>query len=112
MNQKEKKKFYNSSAWESKRLEILVRDCFECQECRRRLTDANKAGVTLSPEDRKIRRATLVHHIKHYEDAPELGLEDDNLEAVCATCHNLLHERVTKKWNDKRIKERVTEEKW
>ena len=41
-------KFYKSSAWEKKRLEILERDNYECQVC--------KAGGGFAP-------ATTVHHI-------------------------------------------------
>lgn len=59
---------------------ILRRDHYECQECRK------KTG--------KIRRATLVHHIIPYEERPDLGLDEDNLEAVCDRCHNIIHGRV------------------
>ena len=34
MTDAEAKKFYNSKAWENKRIEILKRDHFECQDCK------------------------------------------------------------------------------
>ena len=40
MTDKEAKAFYNSSAWKQKRLQILNRDHYECQDCRRRIRDA------------------------------------------------------------------------
>ena len=69
-------KFYKSSAWEKKRLEILERDNYECQRCK------EKGGF--SP-------ATCVHHIKHLKDRPDLALDDDNLVSLCDACHNLEH---------------------
>ena len=69
-------KFYKSSAWEKKRLEILERDNYECQVC--------KEGGGFAP-------ATTVHHLKHLEDRPDLALDNDNLVSVCAACHNREH---------------------
>jgi len=67
--------FYKSKAWRRKRLYILMRDKY-CQECLRR---------------KRLRQANTVHHIKPLEVAPELALVDDNLESLCASCHNILH---------------------
>ena len=69
-------KFYKSSVWEKKRLEILERDNYECQVC--------KEGGGFAP-------ATTVHHLKHLEDRPDLALDNDNLVSVCAACHNREH---------------------
>ena len=79
MTDKEAKAFYNAAAWKHKRMQILERDHYECQDCRKRLKDAVAAGHILQGEDRKIRRAEEVHHIVELKEHPELGLEDDNL---------------------------------
>ena len=60
-------KFYKSSAWEKKRLEILERDNYECQVCK---------------EEGGFAPATTVHHILHLENRPDLALDDDNLLSV------------------------------
>ena len=79
MTDKEAKVFYNSAAWKLKRMQILERDHYECQDCRKRLKDAVAADIALRGEERKIRRAEEVHHIQELKEHPELGLEDDNL---------------------------------
>ena len=112
LDEKQKKKFYHSSAWEEKRADILRRDHYECQECRRRIAKANHDGILLPANERRINRASLVHHIVHLEDAPELGLDDDNLEAVCMDCHNRLHGRTTEHWAKWKAKKHVTQERW
>ena len=62
-------KFYKSSTWEKKRLEILERDNYECQVCK---------------EEGGFAPATTVHHILHLENRPDLALDDDNL--LCLRC--------------------------
>lgn len=79
MTDKEAKAFYNSSAWKHKRMQILDRDHYECQDCRRRIKDAAVSGTQLIGRDRKIWRAEEVHHIQELKEHPELGLDDDNL---------------------------------
>lgn len=76
MTREEKLRFYHSSAWKKKRLQILARDKHACQECR-------KQG--------RYSTAVIVHHIKHLQDEPGLALTDDNLESVCKDCHEKLH---------------------
>lgn len=68
--------FYKSKAWKRKRERILKRDGYMCQHCKR-------YG--------RMRQAVTVHHIKSYEDHPELGLVDDNLISLCNACHNKQH---------------------
>lgn len=68
--------FYKTMAWRRKRLEILERDNYECQLCKR---------------EGKYNKGNTVHHIKHLEDRPDLALVDDNLLSVCAACHNREH---------------------
>ena len=67
---------YKSKRWKTKRLAILRRDKYLCQECR-------KYG--------KIKEAVTVHHIKHADTHPELAFEDSNLESLCTGCHNKMH---------------------
>ena len=110
MTEKEVKKFYNSKNWKIKRIEILKRDCFECQDCIKRLKEAAVNGTQLRGEDREIRKATEVHHIKELREYPELALDEDNLISLCTKCHNARHGRYIKQFVKK--KKRLTEEKW
>lgn len=110
MTDKEVKAIYNSRRWKVKRLDILKRDKFECQDCRQRLRDAAEKGVRLYGEDAKIRRAEEVHHIKELKEHPELAFEDDNLISLCIDCHNLRHGR--KLHAIRRKKKIVSEERW
>lgn len=79
--------FYTSDAWKSKRAAILRRDKYKCQRCIR-------YG--------KNREATVVHHIKHYDEYPELALENTNLISLCGNCHNKMHPEKAKKSNKSR----------
>ena len=81
--------FYTSSAWKAKRAAILSRDGYQCQRCKR-------YG--------RLREATTVHHIKHYDEYPELALESDNLLSLCEACHNYYHPEKAKKSNKTRGK--------
>ena len=84
-------KFYLCKDWKKKRKEVLRRDHYECQRCKR---------------NHKVSKATTVHHIKQLKERPELALDDDNLESLCGDCHNLEHpEKLkdffkSKRWND------------
>ena len=69
MNYKEKK-------WQQKRKQILIRDSYLCQQCK-------KYGKRVD--------AQMVHHIKPAELFPELAYDDNNLESLCNACHNKLH---------------------
>lgn len=68
--------FYKTSKWKHKRLAVLRRDGYLCQNCKRygRLTPA-----------------TTVHHIQHLEDRPDLALDAKNLISLCAACHDKAH---------------------
>lgn len=70
------KAVYRTWRWQVKRKQILTRDRYACQECRR-------AG--------RYRRATTVHHVRHLKDEPELALTDSNLISLCAECHEKMH---------------------
>lgn len=110
MTDKEVKHFYNTAEWKSKREQILNRDFHECQDCRRRLAEAMKKGIVLHGEDRIIRPAHEVHHIKELKEHPELALVDKNLISLCTQCHNIRHGRNPHRFVKR--KKRLTEEKW
>ena len=68
--------FYTSRRWLKKRENILRRDGYMCQRCKR--------------YGRRV-EATTVHHIEHYDERPDLALVDSNLISLCAACHNKAH---------------------
>lgn len=78
----DKLQFYGSTTWKAKRESILRRDGYKCQNCKR-------YG--------KSTPATTVHHIKPFEDFPELALENKNLISLCEACHNKEHPEKAKK---------------
>lgn len=90
------KKFYKCRDWKCKRREILRRDNYECQKCKKR---------------GEFAKATTVHHIKHLDKRPDLALVDENLESLCGVCHNIEHPEKLKKPEVER-RERITEERW
>lgn len=67
---------YNSRRWRHKRKEILRRDGYLCQRCKR-------YGKQV--------QAVTVHHIKHTDEHPELAYINDNLVSLCNACHNKEH---------------------
>lgn len=71
--------FYKSTSWRSKRIKVLKRDSYECQECKR-------YG--------KSRTATTVHHCNPLETHPSLRLTTWNLLSLCGKCHDAMHDRV------------------
>ncbi|QNQ83764.1 HNH endonuclease [Lactobacillus sp. PV037] len=87
-------RFYRSKEWKVLRKLALERDLYLCQECK-------KAG--------RITPAKIVHHIKPVRVSDDDKLKLENLETVCAACHNFLHpERAfnykKKKTNIKNLK--------
>lgn len=110
MTDKEAKRFYNSISWKRKRINVLERDHYECQDCVARLKEAAVKRIQLPANEREIRKAADVHHIKGLKEYPELGLDDDNLISLCIICHNIRHGRTVKKF--KKRKALLTEERW
>ena len=87
--------FYRCGAWLCKRAEILIRDNFECQKCKRR---------------GRYSKAACVHHIKHLRNHPELALVDSNLMSLCLECHDEEHpEKLRKNIIKRRV---VSGEQW
>lgn len=76
------KKIYNSKKWDRVREFVLKRDNYLCRNCYR-------YGRT-TPGD-------TVHHMLPAEDYPEYKYNDINLITLCKKCHNLMHERNTRK---------------
>ncbi|MER2060011.1 MAG: HNH endonuclease [Niallia sp.] len=99
----QKAKFYNSSDWKRKRLEIKQRDNNECQECKRQ----GRLSIDTNEYSEKAKRKKImlvVDHIKELEDYPELALNDDNLETLCVNCHNKKHGRYFRRFQWKENK--------
>lgn len=67
---------YNSQRWKRKRQQILKRDGYMCQHCKR-------YGKAVP--------ATTVHHIQHVDEHPEMAFVDKNLISLCEGCHNKQH---------------------
>ena len=82
---KETLSFYGTAAWKRARQQALDRDMGLCVWCRQRGRYAR---------DRKGRRvpvlATMVHHIQHLEDRPDLALDLNNLVSLCDRCHDVM----------------------
>lgn len=88
--------FYLTGDWRRKRKEILARDHYECQQCKRE-------GRVTTNDDAVLE----VDHIKELKYFPELAMDNDNLQTLCKECHNKKHGRMnfrggqkSKKWND------------
>jgi 5-methylcytosine-specific restriction protein A len=88
----QKTKFYTSYAWKKLRQQVIERDNYECQECKRQgKVFINTHEMNKSGKRKKI--SLIVHHLKELEEHPELALDIDNLETVCVNCHNKIHDR-------------------
>lgn len=104
----QKKRFYNSAAWNGVngvRKQALKRDNYECQMCKRE----GKVTVDSIKEDGERKAIVLnVHHIKEIETHPELALNINNLETLCLDHHNIIHGKnyggsaAIDKWKDER----------
>lgn len=70
---------YKKPRWLRKRDNILRRDGYMCQECKR-------YGRT--------KTATTVHHINPVEARPDLVYFDKNLISLCSVCHDKMHDRI------------------
>jgi 5-methylcytosine-specific restriction endonuclease McrA len=89
----QKKAFYKTAAWQSLRQQVLERDNYECQECKR------KGKVYTDNHDPDKHKRLDVDHIKEIEQYPELALEFGNLKTLCVRCHNAKHNRWERKPN-------------
>lgn len=95
--------FYSWRGWKHRREEVLRLDRFECQRCK--------------TVRKRYRRATIVHHVKHLTERPDLALAvwDPNtgerqLVSVCKQCHEELHPESQRQFAQE--SEPVTAERW
>lgn len=93
--------FYRSTSWRKKRKEIIKRDNYECQHCKR-----------LGRQS----KAECVHHIEEIKIKPSKALTDTNLISLCNNCHNKIHdknnaEHLNKNSKLKKLNDKF-EEKW
>ncbi len=82
--------FYNDRYWRKLSKKIIREYRNECQMCR---------------AEHRLTRATLVHHVLHLREHPELaycrtytddaGAEHIQLMPLCHDCHERIHERGT-----------------
>lgn len=94
--------FYCSSSWQRARAKALRRDHNECRLCAAR---------------GRVEAATMVHHVKHLKDRPDLALALDDPEtgeaqliSLCKACHEEQHpERMR---TMAKPAEPVTAERW
>lgn len=96
-----KKKFYDDKFWRRLSKDILRRDNFECQECKR------EGKLTIKEHNKKLD----IHHIKELEQYPELAYVESNLMTVCVHHHNILDNKNPFK-NKICKKKFVNEERW
>ena len=97
-------KFYTSRTWRRKRKDVLRLDRYECQTCKAR---------------GKYTRATMVHHVKHLRDRPDLALniwdvDQDGrsirqLVSLCDDCHDKEHPERMRQYKRRRP---LTDERW
>lgn len=74
--------FYTSPEWRRLQAQVLKRDHYECQRCK-------KKGF--------VSRARTVHHKEYVRKRPDLALDPANLEAICESCHWEEHHKREKK---------------
>lgn len=96
--------FYYTDDWKELRADILKDFHNECHEC------LKKGRYT---------RADCVHHINEVRHRPDLalsryytdkeGMRQLNLIPLCNTCHNIIHDKLTK---FKRKDKFTNKEKW
>lgn len=81
--QKGTEPFYRTAAWVKVRQWVMSRDHGLCQHCLQ-----GRHG------SKRMRRAVLVHHIVPLMEAPERGLDENNLVSLCSQCHEREHARM------------------
>ena len=96
--------FYGWKAWKRRRKYVLEKlDKNECQRCK--------------IEKKRYRKATIVHHVKHLTDRPDLALSiwdpdtgERQLISVCKQCHEELHPEAQCQFQPVRVP--ITQERW
>lgn len=91
--ERQKRGFYNSTAWKRLRQQALERDNYECQHCK----EEGRVTVDSIKEQGKRKRIVLnVDHKYPIEKYPKLALVLDNLQTLCIYHHNLKEGRLAK----------------
>ena len=95
--------FYSWKGWKRLREAVLKLDRHECQRCKN--------------EKKRYRKATIVHHVKHLTDRPDLALSvwdpdtrERQLLSVCKQCHEELHPEAQRQFQPVRVP--ITQERW
>jgi 5-methylcytosine-specific restriction protein A len=72
---REAKAFYHTTRWlRTRRIKLaMVPYCERCMQ------------------DDRLTPATVVHHLQELADHPELAVDLDNLQSLCASCHSKWH---------------------
>ena len=109
--ERQKKTFYNSTAWQELRQEALERDNFECQHCKA------EGGVTVDSIKEEGKRKEIKLNVDHkypIEYYPKLALTLDNLQTLCIYHHNLKEGRIDilKRHQFKRKKNKWEHDEW
>jgi len=96
--------FYWWPEWQRLRGDVLQLDRFECQLCKAR---------------GRYRKATLVHHVKHLRDRPDLALSlfdpdtgERQLVSVCKKCHEAEHPEALEAHRFEPRSVPLTRERW
>ena len=79
------RKIYESTRWRKLRLQMLLRDGYLCQECRRQ-------GLYTV--------ANVVDHIIELRDDMSKAYDINNLESLCHACHNAKTKTEKEKRNE------------
>ena len=94
--------WYNTAPWTGVRSAVLKADRYECQRCKAR---------------GRYSKATIVHHVKHLKDRPDLALSlydpdtgERQLVSVCKRCHEELHPEAQRQYRPKG--KPITVERW
>lgn len=90
---KQSKTFYNSQAWKITRNKVLALD--------------NHMDLYIYETEKRIVRATMVHHIIEYKEEPGKGLDFNNLISVSEETH----EGIIKKMYSNEAKKREMQKK-
>ena len=95
--------FYSWKVWKHRREDVLRLDRYECQRCK--------------IEKKRYRKATIVHHVKHLTDRPDLALNiwdpdtgERQLLSVCKQCHEELHPEAQRQFQPVHVP--ITQERW
>jgi len=86
---KNSRAFYKSKEWQEVRELALKRDNYLCQRCL---------------NNKKLKKADLVHHIVPLKDDASLRSKLTNLESICHPCHNKEHKVNDNNNNNNNIK--------